>query len=460
MTADLPPPSSSAQRYTLEAEHELRIEVAFASSTSTTTLTLVKGSAEVSGVELASGKPQVLVGGGLKLAVFTWHGCVIDIEGVDDVNHYLYVSDETHSNISTVNTHAQLEALRDEAAAGGGAGPRVLVCGPKESGKTSLVKTLIGYAVKLGRTPLWVDLDPTDNHLSASGTLACAPMNRDAVTLSSMVSGGLPPSSTSPVVLWHGSCNKISGDLFKAQVAALGSKIDKRLAGDDWERSSGILVDTNGWIEDEGLNLLYHAVGALQIDVVLVIGSDRLYAQMRDNTSAKVIKVPRSDGVVSREAAFKRQARSRSMKRYFYGDMIEGPAPTSGSTTTVTRVPQLTPFLVQLPVSQVTIYKFASISLSASLLPMGAAQTTEAVQLERVQVTNSLTHTVLAVAHPAAVERYTASGAAGDLYEAGVAGFCAVEKIVEETDMIHLLSPCAGSLPSTVLLMGDVTWME
>ena len=50
--------------------------------------------------------------------------------------------------------------------------------------------------------------------------------------------------------------------------------------------------------------------------------------------------------------------------------------------------------------------------------------------------------------------------AAHDLVTAGVAGFCAVDKVVTETDRLHLLSPCAGGLPSKTLLMGDITWME
>ena len=113
-------------------------------------------------------------------------------------------------------------------------------------------------------------------------------------------------------MLWHGTAGQPSPDLFKAQVTALASKIDRRLRNDDWARSSGLIVNTNGWIRDEGYQLLLHAVKALQIDVVLVMGHDRLYSMMRqsikkgDNLGIKVIKVPRSGGVVSRDATFLR----------------------------------------------------------------------------------------------------------------------------------------------------------
>lgn len=62
-----------------------------------------------------------------------------------------YTSEETVANVAFVNTHAQLEAMRDEAlmdATNGkdeSDGPRVLVVGPADCGKTSLVKVLTNY---------------------------------------------------------------------------------------------------------------------------------------------------------------------------------------------------------------------------------------------------------------------------------------------------------------------------
>jgi polyribonucleotide 5'-hydroxyl-kinase len=151
--SDLPPPSSGRDRHVLAAEEELRLEVSFARQ-STCKIILQKGSCELYGVELALYKEFVFADGGVKLALFTWYGCVLDIECDHQYLEICYISEacETLCNLAYVNTHAQLEALRDEAAASGGQGPRVLVVGPPESGKSSVVKTLIAYACKLGRT--------------------------------------------------------------------------------------------------------------------------------------------------------------------------------------------------------------------------------------------------------------------------------------------------------------------
>jgi polyribonucleotide 5'-hydroxyl-kinase len=494
-TSDLPP--VVGERHSLQPQEELRVEVSFSQSHACT-FTLQKGSCELWGCELALGKPYTIHQGGVKLALFTWHGCVVDVDAAD--LEISYTCDETECNVSFVNTHAQLEAQRDDAASAQTEGPRVLIVGPTESGKTSLCKTLIAYACKLGRTPLWVDLDPMENALSVPGTLAVAPMTAAAVTVETYCTTGLPPNSIHPLVAWHGSSSQLHVDLFRAQVESLAAKINQRLEGDEQARSSGIIVNTNGWIQDEGFDLLCKVAESLQINVILVMGHDRLYSMLtthyktnnsssssssNNNSSStpepqegavKILKLPRSGGIVSRSDAYTRSARSRSVKRYFYGDMVDPPATatsssaasssaknagsTSASATAPAKVPQLTPFLLQLPFGDITIYKLSSIALSASLLPVAAAQSTDAIQIQKVEWTEALQHMVLAVCHPAAVEKYETSQRARDLVTAGVAGFCAVERVIMETDMVHLLSPCAGSLPSQTLLCGDVTWME
>lgn len=529
---DLPPLASGAERHTLSAEAELRLEVSFAKNVGIT-ICLQKGSCEVWGVEMALQKPYYLTTP-VKLALFTWHGCVVDVECDKSLLEISYISDETNANISYVNTHAQLEALRDDAVSAAAAataassanpapketatssesldGPRVLICGPPESGKTSLCKILVAYACKVGRCPFWVDLDPADNSISVPGTLSVAPMHRLAASVESFAttSGPLPPptasvsssssapsgsasntsinTSSPPMVLWHGSINQLDPQLFRAQVSALAEKIDKRMEHDPEARSSGIIVNTNGWIQDEGYQLLTHAIAALKITVILIMGHDRLYSMMTNQFKSetvprKVIKLPRSGGVVSRDGNYLRLCRAKSMKRYFYGDQVV-PTVTTGSSgvsshggghhskqqhdasvaTTHTphqRIPQFTPFLLHISFSQLTIYKFSSVALSASLLPVAATQTTETVQLTQItELTEGLQHVLLAVCHPNAVAAYQAQGSASCLVEAGVAGFVAVERVLVDSDMLHLLSPCAGSLPSNVLLTGDITWME
>lgn len=492
-TSNLPEPLG--ERHILQPQEELRFEVSY--GTQTASFCLQKGSCELWGCELAVGKKYSIATGGIKLALFTWHGCVIDVEAEVEIS---YTSDETNANVAYVNTHAQLEALRDEASSSIAnassqqqqplhasestpilaQGPRVLIVGPSESGKSSLCKTLIAYATKVGRTPLWVDLDPFDNAISVPGSLSVAPMTAAAVTVETYSTCGIPPNTVHPLVMYHGSNTQFHPDLFRAQVDRLAQSINQRLAQDENARSSGIIVNSNGSIQGEGYELLLHAAEALEISVILIMGHDRLYSMMTNHykklqqqlqptsttTIPKVLKLPRSGGVVSRPDTFVRHSRSRAVKRYFYGDLIDPPKMESSTTTSTaasTKVPQLTPYLLQLEFKDVEIYRLSSMALSSSLLPVAQQQSTDAIQISQVDLdseADTLQHALLAVCHPSAVQTWLTSGRARDLVCAGVAGFCAVERINSDTDSLHLLSPCAGSLPSKTLLLGDITWME
>ena len=568
-TDGLSSPLMGRERHVLQRREELRFEVTFGTSSTstlstasgTTSFILQKGSCELYGCELAIGKTYTIAHGGIKAALFTWHGCVIDLGAVDDnsstggVEFFAYTSDETDANVAFVNTHAQLEALRDEAAAAiaagtttstGGDGPRVMIVGPPECGKTTLAKILVAYACKVGRTPLMVDLDPMDNSLSVPGSLTVAPMASCAVSVESYATTGLPingmPTSSSttttstsnnnnggnsvhPLVLYHGSTSKLHPDLFKGQIDSMAESIEKRLDRDELARSSGIIVNTNGWIRDDGYDCLLYAAKSLKISVLLILGHDRLYSMLTSHykkqeqqqqeeesaaaaTSAaadagageqqqqtnivvipKILKLPRSGGVVSRPSRFVTSCRSRAVKRYFYGDLIPDPnASTSedgggggggsnddgvGGVASSEKknkpyrlVNQLTPFAVQLPFAEIKVYKLSSMALSGSVLPVGQQQSTDAIQLVEIDIQNdpeeakSLQHSLIAICHPTAVDAYNKSGRGRDLVTAGVAGFCVVDKVVTETDRLHLLSPCAGSLPSKTMIIGDITWME
>ncbi len=153
------PKPKNGERHTLLSETELRIEVP---QHTTAVITLLSGSAEIFGSELTLltnatstklTKQSHVITGHAKFAIFTWHGCTIDVDvefGKSlDIS---YTSDETACNVAYVNTHAQLEAMRDEALSAfmdpsrdDVQPPRVLVVGPPDSGKTSLVKVLTSY---------------------------------------------------------------------------------------------------------------------------------------------------------------------------------------------------------------------------------------------------------------------------------------------------------------------------
>ena len=52
-------------------------------------------------------------------------------------------------------------------------------------------------------------------------------------------------------------------------------------------RAAGMVINSMGWIEDLGYELLMHSAAALKADVVLVVGSERLYSQVSADLRGK-----------------------------------------------------------------------------------------------------------------------------------------------------------------------------
>lgn len=109
-----------------------------------------------------------------------------------------------------------------------------------------------------------------------------------------------------PLAYFHGYTNpKDNIELYKTLINNVAGKIDDRLARDEDARASGIVVNTTGWIDGDGFALLMHGIQALSIDVVLVMGHDKLYSNLVTALDAAlrpvtVVKLPRSGGVVTR----------------------------------------------------------------------------------------------------------------------------------------------------------------
>jgi polyribonucleotide 5'-hydroxyl-kinase len=93
---------------------------------------------------------------GTKAAIFTYNGASISVRGAPSV---AYVAGETPM-LSYANLYFALEKLRQQAEDAQSNGPRVLILGSEDAGKTSLAKILTGYSVRQGRSPILVGLDP------------------------------------------------------------------------------------------------------------------------------------------------------------------------------------------------------------------------------------------------------------------------------------------------------------
>ncbi|EUC43939.1 hypothetical protein COCMIDRAFT_99441 [Bipolaris oryzae ATCC 44560] len=335
------PTSVATRTQELSANTEYRFEVSFSR---TLTVKLQSGTAEFFGTELA---PSTIYSfSGTKGAIFTWHGCKLDIGGEVESD---YIAEETPM-MSVANLHFALENLRDKSVSSGSVemGPRVLVVGPENSGKTSLVKTLTSYAVKTDRQPMVVNLDPRQGMLSVPGSFSAAAFS-SIVDIeegwgSSPISGPSPIPVKMPLVYHYGLRDPEEGRVFKPLVTRMALAVTSRLEEDKLSKQAGFIIDSSGAIS-HGKNGVYdnieHIVSEFSVNIIITLGSERLYSDLLRKFSARpstttdpsesvtVIRLDKSGGCVDRTETYMRALRHAQIKEYFFGHADETLAPSS-----------------------------------------------------------------------------------------------------------------------------------
>ncbi|KAL8498992.1 hypothetical protein ACS0TY_022086 [Phlomoides rotata] len=430
-TAPVPPGGSkSARQVKLDKECELRVEVG---PNNPVRLRLRNGTAEIYGTEIP---PEIWLNfpDRVKFAVFTWHGATIEIEGTTETD---YTADETPM-ISYVNAHAVLDARRNRAKASpsdsdASQGPRVIVVGPTDSGKSTLSRMLLSWAAKQGWKPTFVDLDIGQGSITIPGSIAATPIELPIDPVE-----GIPLDM--PLVYFHGHVTPSANvDLYKLLVKELAQVLERQFEGNVESRASGMVINTMGWIEGVGYELLLHAIDTFNATVVLVLGQEKLWSMLRDVLKSKgnvdVVKLQKSGGVVSRNAKVRQKARAFRIREYFYG-LSNDLSPHSNIAN----------------FRDLFIYKIGGgPQAPRSALPVGAEPAADPTRLTPVTIDHNLTHLVLAVSFAKEPE---------EIISSNVAGFIWITEVNTESEKVTYLAPSAGSLPGKYLIMGSLTWYE
>ncbi|RHY26897.1 hypothetical protein DYB32_007184 [Aphanomyces invadans] len=295
-----------AEKVVLREYTEYRFEV---HGDEDVTIRLRSGTAELFGVELAKDKEYHFRK--CQLAIFTYHGCELSLQGE---RACAYTSSDETPMPPIINIHTQLDQIRRHALETRGAGPRVLVTGPSDTGKSTVSRILLNYALRMSMKPTFVDLDVAHGSLSVPGTIAATPLEMNCLSVEDEF------ILTAPLAYYYGHAEvKENPELYKHQVLELANRVDQRLANDadgsflskDEDSSpslvvnaSGVIINTSSWIDGSGYQILLHCIQAFRVDLVIVLGQDKLHSELQrdlaSTPSTSVIKLPRSDGVVQR----------------------------------------------------------------------------------------------------------------------------------------------------------------
>lgn len=479
---------------------ELCLECFGRSAMLTPMVQLLSGTAELFGTELVEGPTYTFTG--TKAAIFTHHGCTI--ESSNDAPQSEYTAEETFM-AEYINAHFALETLRSAAQAQGKEGPRVLVLGPSNAGKSSLVKLFTAYAVRLARQPIVVNLDPEEGVISLPGTLTTV-----AFKTILDIEGGWASSPTSgpsaipvklPLVYNYGLSDPTSDDAaashYKNIISKLALAVSGRVSEDPFAKEAGLLIDTPGSLANTtkplAASIVQHIVSEFAISHILVLGSERLYSDIHrrfenkptssTSTAAETItvsKLSKSGGCAERDASFMRAYRASQIRAYFFGT----PELTNGIS--------LAPRQQQVDFNQLAIYRLiigdqdpsAKAAMSANLFRPGGQDeddgeedfykpTPSSVDLmnnnsssktNKTSGSNTvfqrLTSATPALqSHTLAIMNADPDAAEEDIQTSSVLGFLYVAEVDEAKGKISLLSPVAGRIPRMAIVWSP-TWPE
>lgn len=300
--------------------NEWRVET---TKNSTLTLKLESGTAEIFGTELSTSINYVFKDT-MKFAIASYHGCTLSYTTTSPLDSE-YISEETILR-QVLNLHLAIEnvSMKDKP-------PRVLVIGPKDSGKTTLARTLASYALKTSnRKPILVNLNPHLPHFAISSQLTVTKLHDllDVETFTIAESSTTGPGTgiyrpQLPLVKNFGLEN--FGDnleLYKCLISELSIEVDSKILNSTSD-SGTVIIDTPP-LNVSDWKIIQHVINSFQVNLLLVVGNERLLVDLRKKLTLpgenfNMIKIPRSSGCVDKEPKYERDLQQRSIKQYFYG---------------------------------------------------------------------------------------------------------------------------------------------
>ncbi|KAK7435836.1 pre-mRNA cleavage complex II protein Clp1 [Colletotrichum acutatum] len=459
-----PQPTSANQTRTIRLQPfwEWRFQVAFDTQI---TLKLLSGTAEKDGTELAL--QHIYTFAGTRSKILTLQGCELEIEGVlADESVAEYPKPQDSPSNSVLNLHFQLTAMRQRAAAERREGPRIAVCGPPTTGKTSLTRTLTSYAARVGAQPLVVNTDPKEGMLSLPGTLSASVVG-SLLDVEAVDGWGTTPTSGPsqvpvklPLVYYYGHASSEEDPAkYKELVSKMAATVTSRLGQDPEVKGSGMIIDTQAVTETNqvGMENFVHVVeelsASLNAEITKRFSTER--TSLGENYS--ILLLEKSEGVVERDVGYTQQACEASIKEYFFGSI--------GQT--------LSPATQQVDFDSLAIYKLGDCTFSPSSLPNHTTHPKSAYtmfadlfgpnldsmygggadeSLMRVDPAQAMAHWTLAIVYASVKD------SPETIRTANVMGYVYIADIDKEKRKLRILAPVSGRLGDRPLLMGK--WPE
>nr|XP_006825168.1 PREDICTED: polyribonucleotide 5'-hydroxyl-kinase Clp1-like [Saccoglossus kowalevskii] len=411
--------NENVQVYQLARDCEFRFEV----ENNEVQLQLIDGMAEIFGTELTKNNSYTFTSGA-KFAVYTWHGCTFQVSGKTEV---AYKSIDTPM-VTYLNTHAALEQMRQQSEREDKQGPKVMIVGPTDVGKSTLCKLLLNYAVRVGRRPTFIDLDVGQGSISVPGTVGALLVERPAD-----IEEGF--SLQAPLVYQFGSTTPSDNlKLYNLLVSKLAEVFNMRCKANRRGRLFAAFTLMCRVIVT--MIILFWSIW--YVDVIVVLDQERLYSELKRDMPdfVKVVLQPKSGGVVERPTAFRRHCRDEKIREYFYGFRS-----------------CFYPHSFDVKFSDLELYKIGAPDVPYSCLPLGMVPEDNQTKLVPVNPSPELVHHVLGLSSASSAED-------DDIVGSNMLGFIVITNVDMERKTFTVLSPAPRPLPSKICVLSSVRFMD
>lgn len=190
--------------------------------------------------------------------------------------------------------------------------------------------------------------------------------------------------------------------------------------------------------------------------MLAVVGNERLHSELTKKLQTQlphlcIMKLPKSGGLVMKDANFRRLQMMRNIKSYFYGPQNE-----------------YSPFPVTVPFKDLHIRRIGEGPVApSSALPLGASRRVDECRVVRVELstTPSVIPNTVSVPPKSILNSVFAISQApitdeASIVDAPIAGYVFVTGVDEFKNKVTFLSPVPGKFPYPYLILGSIKHFE
>jgi polyribonucleotide 5'-hydroxyl-kinase len=203
--------------------------------------------------------------------------------------------------------------------------------------------------------------------------------------------------------------------------------------------ASGCIINTCGWVRNQGYEMLLEIAKSFEADVVLCLDTEKLYHDLKRDLPnfVNIMQLPKSPGVQPRNKDQRREIRDFQIRQYFEGASLD-----------------LHPHSYDVRFTDFEIYKIGAPALPESALPIGTVREdtrTQLVKLSESQYPDLINH-LLSINHAQSLNE--------NLIETNVCGFVLVKNVNLEKGTITIKSPESYPLPGRYFVQTNIRYMD